>query len=347
MAVFNEETTAQNVVDAFGSNAAGKTFVITGPSQGGIGASAAIYLAKAKPARIILAGRSIGKIQPVIDEIKGASPSVSVDFVSLDLLDRDSVRQAAQDIKHLTAGLDGLINNAGVMAVEDFVTAKSGVESQLEANHVGHFLLTSLLIPELKEAKGVVVNVSSGGYMYGANWDLEDTDFQVRTALLAPSCPQIRKKDMTDEGNATNRGGKTYNCWEAYGRSKLGNVQFSIELGKRMAKFGGAAFSVIPGFIPATKLLANSDVSEKRLHAAFEDAKGKNGGVMPVQRVASMEEGAANLLFPALNPELRKSSGALIQECSIDAVPDWAGGAGQTEKLWRLSETLIGQEVVV
>ncbi|KAK7992924.1 NAD(P)-binding protein [Apiospora saccharicola] len=325
MAVFNEETTAQNVVDAFGSNAAGKTFVITGPSQGGIGASAAIHLAKAKPARIILAGRSISKIQPVIDEIKGTSPSVSVDFVSLDLLDRDSVRQAAQDIKHLTAGLDGLINNAGVMAVENFVTAKSGVESQLEANHVGHFLLTSLLIPELKEAKGVVVNVSSGGYMYGANWDLEDTDFQ----------------------ETQQTGGKTYNCWEAYGRSKLGNVQFSIELGKRMAKFGGAAFSVIPGFIPATKLLANSDVSEKRLHAAFEDAKGKNGGVMPVQRVASMEEGAANLLFPALNPELRKSSGALIQECSIDAVPDWAGGAGQTEKLWRLSETLIGQEVVV
>ncbi|KAK8131424.1 hypothetical protein PG984_007862 [Apiospora sp. TS-2023a] len=320
MAVFNEETTAQNVVDAFGSNAAGKTFVITGPSQGGIGASAAVHLAKAKPARIILAGRSISKIQPVIDEIKGTNPSVSVNFVPLDLLDRDSVRQAAEDIKRLTTGIDGLINNAGIMTVEDFVTAKSGVESQLEANHVGHFLLTSLLIPELKEGKGVVVNVSSGGYMYGGNWDLEDTDFQ---------------------------GGKRYNCWEAYGRSKLANVHFSIELGKRMTKFGGAAFAVIPGFIPATKLLANSDVSEKRLNAAFEDAKEKNGGVMPVQRVASIEEGAANLLFPALNPELRKSSGALIQECRIDAVPDWAGGAGQPEKLWRLSETLIGQEVVV
>ncbi|KAK7932320.1 hypothetical protein PG985_003032 [Apiospora marii] len=319
MAVFNEETTAQNVVDAFGSNAVGKIFVITGPSQGGIGASAAVHLAKAKPERIILAGRSLSKIQPVIDEIQGTSPSVSVDFVSLDLLDRASVRQAAQDIQRFTDGIAGLINNAGIMAVEDFVASKDGVESQLEANHVGHFLLTSLLMPELKKAKGVVVNVSSGGYMYGGNWDLEDVDFQ---------------------------GGKTYNCWEAYGRSKLANVQFSIELGKRMAKFGGAAFAAIPGFVPTTKLLVNSDVSEKRLTAAFEDATEKNGGVAPVQRVASIEEGAANLLYPALNPELRKSSGALIQECGIDAVPDWAGGAGQTEKLWRLSEKLIGEEVV-
>lgn len=209
-----------------------------------------MHLAKAKPGRIILAGRSLSKIQPVMDEIKGSSPSVSVDFVKLDLLDRASVRQAAQDIKRLSSGVAGLINNAGVMAVEDFVTSKDGVESQLEANHVGHFLLTSLLMPELKREKGVVVNVSSGGYMYGASWDLEDVDFQ---------------------------GGKTYNCWEAYGRSKLANVQFSIELGKRMAKFGGAAFAANPGFIPATKLLANSDVSEKRLNAAFEDAKEKNG----------------------------------------------------------------------
>lgn len=48
-----------------------------------------------------------------------------------------------------------------------------------------------------------------------------------------------------------------------------------------MAKFGGAAFAVNPGFIPATKLLANSDVSEKRLNAAFEDAKEKNGMYHP------------------------------------------------------------------
>lgn len=97
------------------------------------------------------------------------------------MLDRASVRQAGQNIKRLTTGIAGLINNAGVMAVEDFVKSKEGVESQLESNHVGHFLLTSILIPELKKEKGVVINVSSGGYMYGAGWDLEDVDFQVRS----------------------------------------------------------------------------------------------------------------------------------------------------------------------
>ncbi|KAK8085215.1 hypothetical protein PG997_006486 [Apiospora hydei] len=322
MATFNEETTAQDVIDAFGSEAAGKTFVITGPSQGGIGASAAIHLAKAKPARIVLAGRSLAKIQPVIDEIKGVNSSVSVDFVSLDLLDRASVRQAGAEIKRLTNEVSALINNAGIMAVEHFTKSQDGVEGQFETNHVGHFLLTSLLMPELKKAKGVVVNVSRG---------------------------------------------TTYDCWEAYGRSKLANVLFGIELGKRMSKFGGAAFSVSPGFIPETKLLVNSDVNEKRLTAAFEDAKEKNGGVAPVQRVATIEEGAANLILPALDPKLRskkdtlgikenmaaqltsmaESSGAFILECGIGSVPDWAGGADRPEKLWRLSEKLIGQEVVV
>ncbi|KAK8044744.1 hypothetical protein PG993_004768 [Apiospora rasikravindrae] len=316
MGTFNEKTTAQNVIDALGSEAAGKTFVVTGPSQGGIGASAAIHLAKAKPASIVLAGRSLDKIQPVIDGIKGIDPSISVHFVSLDLLDRASVRQAGAEIKRLTDGISALINNAGIMAVEHFTKSKDGVEGQFETNHVGHFLLTSILMPELRKEKGVVINVSSLGYMYGGNWDLEDTNFE---------------------------GGKTYDCWEAYGRSKLANVLFGIELGKRMSKFGGAAFSVHPG----SKLLANSDVNEKRLNAAFEDATKKNGGVAPVQRVATIEQGAANLILPALDPELRKSSGAFITECGISSVPDWAGGADRPEKLWRLSEKLIGQEVVV
>ncbi|KAK8098203.1 uncharacterized protein PG998_013689 [Apiospora kogelbergensis] len=304
MAAFNEETTAQNVIDALGSEAVGKTFVITGPSQGGIGASAAIYLAKGKPERIILAGRSQDKIQPIIDEIRNIDPAVSADFVSLNLLDRDSVRKAGEDIRRLTSdGISALINNAGIMAVEHFTKSKTGVEAQFETNHVGHFLLTSILMPEVKKRKGVVVNVSS-------------------------------------------LGGKTYDCWEAYGRSKLANILFGIGLSKRMSAFGGAAFSVSPGFIPETKLLANSDVSEKRLTAAFEDATEKNGGVAPVQRVATIEQGAANLIMPALNTDLRKSSGAFIVECGIGSVPDWAG-ADQAEKLWRLSEKLIDQEVVV
>ncbi|KAK7975702.1 PHD-finger domain-containing protein [Apiospora arundinis] len=321
MATFNEETTAQNVIDVLGSEAKGKTFVITGPSQGGIGASAAIHLAKGKPERLVLAGRSLDKIQPVIDEIKATDPSVSVDFVALNLLDRDSVRQTGEEIKRLASkGISGLINNAGIMAVEHFTKSKNGVEGQFETNHVGHFLLTSILMPEIKKAKGVVVNVSSLGYMYGGNWDLEDTDFER---------------------------GKTYDCWEAYGRSKLANVLFSIGLAKRMAGFGGAAFSVNPGFIPETKLLANSDVTEKRLTAAFEDATKKNGGVAPVARVATIEQGAANLIMPALNPDLRKSSGAFITECAIGSIPEWVGGTESAEKLWHLSEKLIGQKVVI
>ena len=129
-----------------------------------------------------MAGRSQDKIQPIIDEIRDIDPAVSADFVSLNLLDRDSVRKAGEDIKRLTSdGISALINNAGIMAVEHFTKSKTGVEAQFETNHVGHFLLTSILMPEVKKRKGVVVNVSSLGYMYGGAWDLEDTDFQVQT----------------------------------------------------------------------------------------------------------------------------------------------------------------------
>lgn len=87
--------------------------LITGPSEGGIGAQTAIFLAAGKPKSIILAGRNKSKIQPVIDQIKQSNPDVLVIFVGIDLADQSSVRKAAKEINSEIDALDVLINNAG------------------------------------------------------------------------------------------------------------------------------------------------------------------------------------------------------------------------------------------
>lgn len=87
--------------------------LITGPSESGIGAQSAIFLAAGRPKLIILAGRSESKIRPVMDEIRRSHPDVPTTYVKLDLADNSSVRKAAQVVNSQTDKLDILINNAG------------------------------------------------------------------------------------------------------------------------------------------------------------------------------------------------------------------------------------------
>ena len=138
--------------------------LITGPSLGGIGAEAALSIADGEPMQLILAGRSEAKIKPVIDQIKAINPKVDVLFVPLDLSDNTSVRRAAEVINNNIEVLDVLINNAGVMAIKDYTKSVDGYEMHFASNHLGHFLLTNLLMSKIVAAKGIIVNISSTGY---------------------------------------------------------------------------------------------------------------------------------------------------------------------------------------
>ena len=216
---FNIDTTIQDVMQRFGASAAGKTYVITGASTQSLGARAALGLATGSPKQLILIGRTKSKIQPVIDKIKGLNPNVEATFVSMDLLDLSSVRRGAEEIITMTSEIHGLINCAGIMAVQDYQESKDGTESQFAVNHVSHFLLTNLLKEQLGRGNGVVVNVSSGGYEL-ADIDYEDVNFD---------------------------GGKTYNSWVAYARSKTANILFSVALAEKGRKDRITAFAVNPG----------------------------------------------------------------------------------------------------
>lgn len=195
MANFGHSTTGAEVVEYFKNRVKGKIskttiahrrlallisiiVLITGPSDGGIGAETAISLAAGSPACILLAGRSLSKIQPVIDRISGAYPDVQTQFFPLDLSSQSAVREAAACINESVRSIDILINNAAIMACP-FAKTVDGIESQFGTNHIGHFLLTNLIMKPLIAGQGArIVNVSSSGHRM-SDVQLDDCNFEV------------------------------------------------------------------------------------------------------------------------------------------------------------------------
>lgn len=156
------------------------TVLITGPSQGGIGAETAISLAAGSPFLLLLTGRNLPKIEPVIKEISSKYPNVKVEFVQLDLSSQKSVREGVKHIEDLLGkdgNIDILINNAAIMACP-YEKSADGIESQFATNHIGGFLLTNLLRERLKGKGTRVVNVSSTAHRW-SGVRFEDVNFQV------------------------------------------------------------------------------------------------------------------------------------------------------------------------
>src|ERR1700735_2706790 len=183
----------------------GRTAVITGANSG-IGLEAARYLA-ARGARVVLACRDEGKAQTVAAQIGAEVPGAEADTVALDLSSLQSVRAAAAAIRSRYPRLDLLVNNAGVMMPPLSRTA-DGFELQFGTNHLGHFALTGLVLPQVT---GRVVTVSSDAHKGGAI-DFDDLNWE-------------RKR---------------YRPWRAYGQSKLANLLFASELQRRLTQAGSS-----------------------------------------------------------------------------------------------------------
>ncbi|KAL8828222.1 MAG: hypothetical protein Q9191_002712 [Dirinaria sp. TL-2023a] len=188
MARFGHATKGAEIVEAFKDNLKGKSILITGPSDGGLGAETAVAIAAKSPSQIILAGRSLEKIQPVIERINTANPEVETDFIPLDLSSQHSVREAADKINESVDKLDIVINNAAIMACP-FAKTVDGVESQFGTNYLGHFLLTNLIMPQILAAGpgSRIVNVSSSAHRM-SDIRLKDLNFEVRSSYAAMVC---------------------------------------------------------------------------------------------------------------------------------------------------------------
>jgi NAD(P)-dependent dehydrogenase (short-subunit alcohol dehydrogenase family) len=177
----------------------GRRAVVTG-ANAGLGLEAARLLAAAG-AEVVMACRNVEKAEAAAEQLRTTLPAAKLDVRALDLADLDSVAAFADGF---TGDLDLLVNNAGLMAVDQARTAQ-GFEMQFGVNHLGHFALTARLLPHLLATAGSrVATMSSMGHR-GAR---------------GPGDPRLERR---------------YDRWQAYFHSKLANLLFTAELQRRLA----------------------------------------------------------------------------------------------------------------
>ncbi|MDE1163679.1 MAG: oxidoreductase [Acidobacteriaceae bacterium] len=293
---------------------AGKTALITGANSG-IGYQAALELARAG-AHVLVGVRDATKGAAAVAQIRAAVPQASVEVAVVDVASLASIRAFAEGFAQHGVALDILINNAGVMAIKDRELTVDGFEKQMGTNHLGHFALTGLLLPQLlasrDEASPRVVTVASLAHRGGA---IEIDNLNAETG---------------------------YTAWGAYNNSKLANILFARELHRRLQ---GRALSlkslaVHPG-ISKTNIFQNG-VKGKDFKSVFMSIFGG-----PLMQNDAM--GALPTLFAAVAPEARGG-----QYIGPDGFMEFKGSPAVVEpraqaldaemgrKLWEKSEELTG-----
>ncbi len=199
-----------------------RTALVTG-STDGIGKATALALAQAGM-HVIVHGRSRPRVDRAIAELTAAVPGASVDGVSFDLGSLASVRKGVAELQDKAPALHVLINNAGIFAAERVLTG-DGIEATLAVNHVGHYLLTQLLTPQLEAAAPARVIVISS---------------------IAHTRGRIHFDDLSLE--------RAFSGYAAYAQSKLANVMHALDLAERHDPARLAVYCLHPGVI-STKLL--------------------------------------------------------------------------------------------
>lgn len=191
--------------------------VITGGNSG-IGKETAIELAT-RGAKVYLACRNAMKCTEAVKEIKQLSQNPKVDFLLIDLANFESIHNFSRKFHQIESKLHVLINNAGVLNEEKSLT-QNGFESHIGINHLGHFLLTNLLL------------------------DLLITSAPSRIIDISSSLHQIGTIEMNDLNSD-----KFYFWVSAYSNSKLATIMSTEEFARRLKGSGVTANSVHPGLI--------------------------------------------------------------------------------------------------
>jgi len=290
----------------------GKTFVITGGNSG-IGYEAALMLAK-KNANVILACRSPQRASDALALIRAAVPTAKVDVMRLDLASLQSVRAFAEELTGKHKKLDGLVNNAGLMALP-FTKTEDGFEMQIGTNHLGHFALTGLILPSLLSTPGArIVNVSSQAHRMG----------------------KIHFDDLHGE--------RSYERWSRYGQSKLANLLFTNELSRRLrAKQAEVLVTAAhPGYSSTSLQTKGALMENAKVEASFFTlgnrlfAQTATMGAMPTLR-ALTDRGAStgDYFGPSGIGEL---AGPPIRV----GMSKRAKNEDDAQRLWELSEKLTG-----
>ncbi|MBE7452963.1 MAG: SDR family oxidoreductase [Kofleriaceae bacterium] len=280
----------------------GRTFVVTGANTG-IGKETARDLA-ARGAHVVLACRSEAKTRPVMDELAAASPGARLDFVALDLGDLDSVRACAAALLARDQPIHVLVNNAGLAGVRG--QTKDGFELAFGTNHLGHYLLTRLLLERVRgsAAPGVparIVNVSSDSHYSapGIDWDA------------------VRQPSRTTTG------------LREYEVSKLANVLFTRELARRLPPAEVTTYALHPGVVA-------SDIWQRRVPRFVS--------FIPRLFMKNTRDGAATTLHCATSPEVATHTGRYYADRKEKRPSRVAGDDALAAELWDRSAAWVGLE---
>ncbi|XP_027923731.1 short-chain dehydrogenase TIC 32, chloroplastic-like isoform X1 [Vigna unguiculata] len=302
---FSASSTAEEVTQ--GIDATDLTAIVTGASSG-IGAETTRVLAL-RGVHIVMGIRNLAAGGEIKETIQRDNPSAKIDMMELDLSSMESVRKFAAQFKSCGLPLNILVNNAGIMATP-FRLSKDNIELQFATNHVGHFLLTNLLLETMKQTaieqrkEGRIVNVSSR-----------------RHKLSYPE--GIRFDKINDESG--------YNSFSAYGQSKLANVLHANELARRLKQEEGTnitANSISPGPI-ATSLF--------RHHSLIDVFVGLLGKYV----MKNIQQGAATTCYVALHPQLKGLSGRYFADSNLAEASSEAVDPELGRKLWEHSSNLV------
>jgi len=261
-------------------------------------------------------------------------PDAHAEFSELDLASLASVKSFAKGFLQRQLPLHILVNNAGIMA-NPFTLTKDGFESQFATNHLGHFLLTRLLLPVLeKSAPARIVTVSSAAaYFPGVLSKL--AAFLPPALLPAGASPEL---DYSKHLRADSE--PIYSPWVAYGQSKFANVLFASALARRVAGKKIYSNSCHPGGI-STNLL------KFQLGALVEAGWGSVTGLIHASKdmlLMEPRQGAVTQLYLATSPEVESKDirGQFYRPQATRAiVPPPLLSVEMEDHLWNLSESLV------
>ena len=289
----------------------GRLALVSGASSG-LGLETCRALA-AHGATVLMACRSLQRgeaaRQALLPDLNGGA----LDLLDLDLADLASVRRAAAEVGERYGRLDLLINNAGVMAPPRTLS-RDGFELQFATNHLGHFVLTLLLLPLLRQSPAArVVHVTSGAQYFG----------------------RIAFDDLQGE--------QRYDRWSAYSQSKLANVMTAVELQQRLQAEGSGVLSLAahPGLARTNLQPTSVAMNGSPIEAFAYRLMG------PLFQSAAM--GALPQLYAATAPEATPAGhygpdqlGGMKGYPTPVRIAPAAQDASLRQRLWTVSEELGG-----
>lgn len=293
----------------------GAVALITGANSG-VGLETAVALA-ARGARVIGAVRNPTKGERALHYITEKSGSDNVEMRPLDLADLNTVTALADSLADQP--IDLLINNAGIIQGERTETTQ-GFETTFGVNHLGHFLLTRLLLAQLRGVADPTPESS-----------LERRAIPSRIINLASGAHHFAPRGIRFDRLDRRQG--RFSTFGVYGESKLANVLFTRSLADRLDPARVVAHSVHPGGV-ASEFGMDGDVSS-RLERWIRPIE--------VKVLQTPEQGAETSVFVATSVLCGRASGTYWVRKRPGTLSRWAKSTEHGEHLWSLSERLLAQ----